>query len=473
MKTELKVGLFAVIVIILLAYMTFQVSGLGVAWKKGYTLYVVFDNISGLDEKSRVKVAGVDAGVVGNVRLKNGMAKLSLLIDPDVKIYADAKASLRVAGLLGDKYLAIWSGTPSERPLKDGDVITNTEAPIDIDALANELTSAATYINDLAEALLDIFGEDERGSLKDTIYNLQSVTASLDEILEEGKEPIKSTIVKLEDFSSVLQDKGPGLIDDLSAVAKDLRALIGENRYALKESIENLQSATKSADSIAQKLEKGEGTIGKLLHDEKLYDSVSGLSEGIGKGLDVVNRLRTFVDFRAEYLRDNNDWKGYFNLTLKPKEDYYYILGAVSDNLGSAEITDITIDGVTVRKEEVKREIEFTAQFAKRINDLALRVGLMENTFGFGADYFLKFMGDDRVKISADIWDFNADEAGADDAHLRVGLDYTLFKYIFISTGLDNILNSKRRGLYVGGGIKFEDEDLKYLMGSLPGMSVK
>lgn len=473
MKTELKVGLFAVIVIILLAYMTFQVSGLGVSWKKGYRLYVVFDNISGLDEKSRVKVAGVDAGVVENVRLKQGVAELSLLIDPDVTIYADAKASLRVAGLLGDKYLAIWSGTPSEGPMKDGDVITNTEAPIDIDALANELTSAATNINDLAEALLDIFGEDERGSLKDTIYNLQSITANLDEILEEGREPIKSTIVQLENFSSVLQDRGPGLIDDLSAVAKDLRSLIDENKYALKESIDNIKSASESVDNIAHKLEKGEGTIGKLLNDEKLYDSVSGMSEGIGKGLSVVNRLRTYVDFRAEYLRGDNDWKGYFNLTLKPREDYYYILGAVSDNLGSGEITDTTINGVTTRREEVKREVEFTAQFAKRINDLALRVGLMESTFGFGADYFLKFTGDDRIKISADIWDFNADEAGADDAHLRVGLDYTFFKHLFVSTGMDNILNGSRRGLFVGGGIRFEDEDLKYLMGSLPGLSVK
>ncbi|HDK16527.1 MAG TPA: MCE family protein, partial [Nitrospirae bacterium] len=257
MKTELKVGLFAIIVIILLSYMTFKVSGLGVPWKKGYRLHVRFDNISGLDEKSRVKVAGVDTGVVEKVSLREGRAELTLLMDPAVRIYEDAKASLRVSGLLGDKYLAIWSGTSTEEALKDGDWIVNTEAAIDIDALANELTTATAHINDLAEAFMDIVGESERDSLKQVIYNFESLTANLDDILLENREPLRETISHLRDFSVSLKEKGPGLIDDLSTVARQLREVIEENKYALKESMENLRSASESADKIAQKLEKG------------------------------------------------------------------------------------------------------------------------------------------------------------------------------------------------------------------------
>jgi len=472
-KTELKVGIFAIFVILILSYMTFKVSSLGIVWKKGYRLYVTFDNISGLDEKSRVKIAGVNSGIVEKIVLKEGKAELILLMEPGIKIYEDAKASLRVAGLLGDKYLAIWPGSPSEKPFKDGGIIRNTEAPIDIDALANELTAAATYINDLAESLLDILGEPEREAIIGAIHNLESLTANLDDVFKEGREPLKTTIVKLRDFSTVLQDRGPGLIDDLSSVVSELKELIEENRYAIKESIENIKTASESAGNIAQKLDRGEGTIGKLLHDEKLYESFSEMSEGIGKSVDVVNRLRTFLDFRTEYLAKGGDWKGYFNLTLKPREDYYYILGVITDPLASSEITETTINGVTTRKEEIKRETEFTAQFAKRFKDLVLRIGLMESTFGVGADYFLGFFGDDRAKISVDVWDFNSDEALSDEAHMKVGLDYRLFKYIFISSGIDNILNSNRRGIYVGGGLQFEDEDLKYLLGSLPGLSIK
>lgn len=466
MKTELKVGIFAIVVIILLSYMTFKVSGLGVSWKKGYRLNVVFDNISGLDEKSRVKVAGVVSGIVERVRLKQGKAELTLLMEPNVKIYEDARASLRVSGLLGDKYLALWAGTPTKRPLKDRDWIRDTEPAADIDALANELSTAASYISDLAEVLQNIFGKSEREAIKETIHNLKAITKNFNEILKEDREPLHNTLVRLEDFSKALSDKGPGLIDDLSKAARELREVVEENRYTFKESIENIKAFSKTADNIAQKIEKGEGTLGKILKEDKLYDSLSKVAEGAGKSFEVVNRLRTFMDFRTEYLTKEGDWKGYFDLTIQPSQDIYYILGVVSDPIGLAEITETKINGVTTRKEEIEeRKIEFTAQFAKRFEDFVLRIGMLESTFGFGADYFLN---NNRGRISFNVWDFSADEAKADKAHMKIGLDYRIFKHIFISSGIDNLLNSSRRGVYIGGGLKFEDEDLKYLFGLLP-----
>ena len=98
----MKVGLFAIIVVIFLTYMTFKVGGLPPIWEKGYRLYVEFDDISGLDEQSRVKIAGVEAGIVEKIELINGRAKLTLIMNPDIKIYKNAKAYMRMAGLLGD-----------------------------------------------------------------------------------------------------------------------------------------------------------------------------------------------------------------------------------------------------------------------------------------------------------------------------------------------------------------------------------
>jgi phospholipid/cholesterol/gamma-HCH transport system substrate-binding protein len=66
------------------------------------------------------------------------------------------------------------------------------------------------------------------------------------------------------------------------------------------------------------------------------------------------------------------------------------------------------------------------------------------------------------------MWDFGEDEEDADDPHLRIGADYFVFKGLFLSGGLDNILNDDRRGFYLGGGVRFEDEDFKALLGSLP-----
>jgi phospholipid/cholesterol/gamma-HCH transport system substrate-binding protein len=465
MKTELKVGIFAIFVVIILAYMTFKVSGLGVAWKKGYRLHVIFENISGLDEKSRVKVAGVDAGIVSSVGLKEGKAKLTLLIRPDVVIYQDAKASLRVSGLLGDKYLALWAGTPEGEPLKEGDWIRHTESAADIDALANELSSAATYISDLAEGLKDIFGTTEKNAIKDTIHNLRAITGSLNEILKEDMEPLHRILVRLEDFSMTISDKGPGLIDDLSEAARELKGVIDENRYVVKESVENIEKASRSAGNIVRRIEEGEGTLGKLLQDDKLYDSFSNVAKGAGKSFKVVDDLKTYMDFRSEYLSEEGEWKGYFDLTLQTRRDLYYILGVVSDPIGLTEVTDKVVNDVTIREEEIKRKVEFTAQVAKRFEDFVLRVGMIESTFGFGLDYFMK---NDGARVSLNAWDFSADEAHAEKAHVKLGFDYTIFKQVFIAGGVDNLLNSNRRGIYIGAGLMFEDEDLKYLLSLSP-----
>ena len=67
----------------------------------------------------------------------------------------------------------------------------------------------------------------------------------------------------------------------------------------------------------------------------------------------------------------------------------------------------------------------------------------------------------------------SSDEARASEAHARLGVDYQVFKLLFVSGGVDNFLNSRRRGLYLGGGLKFEDEDLKYFLGKMPGVSLQ
>ena len=487
-STELKVGLFAIIVIAFLTYMTFKVGSLPLIWEKGYRLYVEFDDISGLDEQSRIKIAGVDAGIVDRIQLVHGKARLTLLINPNIKIYGDAKATLRMSGLLGTRSLSLTTGSPDQPLLKNGDTVTNTIPAADIGMLANELSTASMYLRNLTENLNNILGDAQREEIKESIGNLKVITENLKDLSADNKEPLGRIIAQLDTFTRSLSDegpgfmsdmrkmakslgeKGPGLIDDLDKTARGLNEVIGENRYAFKESMDNLRSVSKSATVIAKKIEEGEGTLGKLMKDDALYNSLTSVSQQAEKSFDFVGRLKTYLDFHTEYNAGESEWKGYFDLTLRPQEDKYYIFGVVTDPKGSVRTTETTVNGVTVTEEEVESRIEFTAQFAKKYGDLALRIGLMENTFGVGGDYF--FDGE-RGRVKADMWDFSAKEADADRAHLKIGVDYSFFKFFFVGAGLDNLLNSNRRGVYVGGGIKFEDEDLKYLFGSAPSFSLQ
>lgn len=490
LSTELKVGFFAIIVILILAFMTFKVGGLEWLKKEGYIVHVYFRNIAGLDEKTKVKIAGVDAGVIEKIELKDGRAKLTVRINEGIRLYSDASASIKAAGLLGDKYLDIKPGT-EEPLLSDGDTLENVIEIVDLDDLTRNLTAVSENINILAEALNESIGTEEAknalkqsilnmkditASLKETIYvndkklrdtldNINNLAASINELIENNKDTFTTAFSNIRDFSESLKTEGPELVANLNKAATDLKAIVEENRPAIK-------SATTSIENITKKIEKGEGTIGKLVKDDRLYEKVSKAAEGIERTVSAVERFRTFITFQTEYLTKPSDGKGYFYVTLQPKPDKYYILGVIGDPLGrvtTKETVRKTETGTEkIKKEVTERKIEFTAQFAKRFEDIALRIGLTENTFGVGGDYFFH---NDRGKLTADVWDFSGDEEDAENPHLKVGVDYFIFKNLFLSAGADNILNKKWRGGYAGVGLRFEDEDLKYLFGTLPSIS--
>ncbi len=490
LSTELKVGFFALIVIAILTFMTFRVGGLEWLKKEGYTVYVYFKNIAGLDEKTRVKIAGVDAGTIEKIELKEGRAKLTLKLYKDIQLFSDASASIKATGLLGDKYLDIKIG--SVKPiLKDGDTIENVIEIVDIDDLARNLTAVSENINILAESLNETLGtEESKNALRQSILNLKHITAnlretidvndrklrttldninnlasSINDLIERNKDAITKTVSNIEDFSVSLKKEGPQLVDDLSKAAKEFRAMVEENRPSIKKT-------TDSLDKIATKIEKGEGSLGKLIKDDRLYNSISKAAEGIDRTVSSVERFRTFLNFQTEYLTKAEEAKGYFYVTLQPRQDKYYILGVVGDPLAKVRTTKTiktTDEGTTkVKREQIEKKIEFTAQFAKRYQNIAFRLGLTENTFGVGGDLFFN---DDKGKITADIWDFSNDEEGSKNPHIKIGADYFIFKNLFLSAGIDNLLNRKWRGGYAGIGLRFEDEDLKYLLGTLPRIS--
>jgi phospholipid/cholesterol/gamma-HCH transport system substrate-binding protein len=490
-STELKVGVFALVIMAILTFMTFKVGGLQWTKAKGYVLHVYFRNTAGLDEKTRVRIAGVDAGTVDKVKLADNKAEVKLLINPGVKIYRNATASIKLTGLLGDKYLDIRTGTPDSGILKHGDTIDNVVELVDIDDLARNLINVSQKFSALAESVSDVIGTDEaKNSLSQTIVNLSEITSdlrqtisvndhklrnvldnidslavSINGLIEDNREPLRTTLTNMKDFSGTLREKGPELVENLNSATRDLKAMVEENRPVIK-------SAVVSMDNITSRINSGEGSLGKLVKDDRLYESINKAAEGVNRTISAVDRFRTFLTFQAEYLTKPEDYKGAFYLTLQPRPDKYYILGVVKDPVSSVKTkeTITTPPGTLVTEETFREKVEFTAQFAKRFGPAAVRIGMTENTFGIGGDYFFN---DDRGKITTDAWDFSNDEKHSKNPHVKVGVEHFIFKNIFLSAGADNILNSKWRGGYFGMGVRFEDEDIKYLFGTLPRISTK
>ena len=135
---ELAVGIFLLIGIFSLAYISIKLGKLEVLGSKGYTVYAQFSQSGGIKPGASVQIAGVTVGRVTGIRLdKNYEALVSFEIDGGVKLQDDSIASIKTSGLIGEKYVQISPGA-SEKYIGAGGRIRDTESAIDTEALISK-----------------------------------------------------------------------------------------------------------------------------------------------------------------------------------------------------------------------------------------------------------------------------------------------------------------------------------------------
>lgn len=133
---ETIVGIFVVVGLICVGYLTVKLGKISTFHENTYTLYARFTSVSGLRVGSSIEVFGMDVGRVSTVGIDNErqVAWVAMKIRRGVDTYSDAMATIKTMGLIGDKYIKIDPGGAG-KPLKSGDYITNTVAAPDIEDL--------------------------------------------------------------------------------------------------------------------------------------------------------------------------------------------------------------------------------------------------------------------------------------------------------------------------------------------------
>ena len=145
-KAEVLVGLFVVAAVVALGFLSFQVSGLAFSQGGGeYRLHALFTDVSGLNSRAKVSIAGVNVGRVESIELDEASqsAKVSILIDSAVDfLTTDSSARILTSGLLGEKYIELSSGA-DEDFLRDGDYIELTQSSIILENLIARFVSGS------------------------------------------------------------------------------------------------------------------------------------------------------------------------------------------------------------------------------------------------------------------------------------------------------------------------------------------
>jgi len=139
-NSETWVGIFVVIGILLLVFMTLKVERFQIGKEAGYLLHIYFDSAAGLARNAPVRVAGVPAGNVEKVALDKGKAKVTFHLPNHITIYRDAKAYLKSEGFLGEKYIEITPGTPGNPKVEPNETIQQGSPPVDVEQFLSNMS---------------------------------------------------------------------------------------------------------------------------------------------------------------------------------------------------------------------------------------------------------------------------------------------------------------------------------------------
>jgi len=136
---ETWVGVFVLLGLVCVAYLTVKLGKMEVFGSDSFTLSARFGSVAGLRVGADVEISGVPVGKVSGIRLDtaSGIAFVVMKIRRDIELSTDVIASVKTSGLIGDKYVKLTLGG-SNKKLKDGDVISETESAVDLEELISK-----------------------------------------------------------------------------------------------------------------------------------------------------------------------------------------------------------------------------------------------------------------------------------------------------------------------------------------------
>jgi phospholipid/cholesterol/gamma-HCH transport system substrate-binding protein len=471
MKTEIKVGIFVIIALALLAYLLLKTEEM--PWKKeqGYIVKAQFDNIAGLVTGAEVRVSGFKVGSVQEIILKPPKVEVTMLIIQGVNIHSDARAAVSTIGLLGEKYIEINPGSQFQPVVGPNGYITGIR-PTSIDQMVGVLNSIGEEIKLTVETIKGIVGSEEsQTKFYAFLDTFDRLSTHLRELSAENKEKINDTFTSIQKISEELSESIPDTAHNLQQLVKTTNDITKENKEALKAAIDNFNTISKKLDQtveqinqILEKVNRGEGTVGKLLTDDDTHKKIKSTLETIDHTFTRANQMMggmgkfsISLGFRTQYYSDAENFKTYFSIKLQPKKNRFFLFELIDNRVGHLIETRSTIEtihnGRITRIQEfssLERQHEFTfsAQVGQQWDYFGLRGGIIESEAGAAVDCYL--VGK-KLSFNLEGYDFGR-EGGP---HFKLTSNIFPYKGLFLSGGYDDLIDRDKRQFFFGIGYIF------------------
>jgi len=324
---ELKIGIIAVVAMVLAAMLIVAVGGAaGFFWQQ-YELKTKFPDVKGLKSGAVVRVAGVEVGKVSSVALTGAEVEVVLQVKKgnEQRITSDSRASIGSLSLLGEPVIDI-SPTMTGTPLKDGDYIPAGRAPGQLADVADGARESLEQITGMLKEIRSgrgtvgrLFSDDE---LYKEITGFVSAAEGVASYLRDGRGSI-GRLIK----DPVVYERLNASLENLQEMTRRINAGEGSLGRLLKDDAlaRSLTTTSSNLEDVSARLKRNDNTVGKLLTEKELYDRFNSLA----------TRVDTLVG-------DVQKAEGTFGQLLRNKELYENMNAAASE--ARALIGDIRKD---------------------------------------------------------------------------------------------------------------------------------
>jgi phospholipid/cholesterol/gamma-HCH transport system substrate-binding protein len=485
------VGLLA-IVITVSAIALFRYTSEGIGSADSYKVHAYFRDAVGIVQKSPVRTAGLDIGRIFTKELSpDARAKITIEIDATIPLYENAMISKKAESLLGQFYLEIDPGTEyalgpegqkvKQRRLGDGDQITRVFESPSVSTILDQVNSTMPILRDILRDVRDLTSGQMREIatgvndmvqknsvvLERLLLRVDNIAAQVEAIAQSESDDIRVSLRNVREITEGLKHLVGTSEGQVTATGTEMRSSLQK----LQNSVDTLDRSLQNVEKVTSRLEKGEGTAGRLLADDTIARNVEEITEDAGGFIRGITRIQTMVGLRTEYNYLAGTFKNYFQVQLQPRPDKFYLLEIIDDPRGyreaSTTVTDSSERGlVTERTIKTSEKLRFSLQFGKRIGFFTGRFGIKESTGGVGADF--SFL-DDRLTLSLDFFDTHSNE----NPRVQARTTFAVYKdNLHLVAGADDLLNYEPAtgsggaffDWFFGLKLVFKEEDLKSML---------
>ena len=460
MSRYVKIALFFIIVGGSgIGFMMMTMDGLSALNTKSYV--AVLSDATGLSTRSKVYMAGVTVGKVREIHLEETNARIRIALLKDVEVHENAVISRKASSILGTYILSLDPGTELSPILPSGGTI-QTDTSMDMNAIMGS-------VSDIGNQVSDILAEFQQNQMVLLALSLESIASIASKIESRTDE-------ELDLITQILQNAAL-ITERTDRILEFSEADIGISLMEIRLAIENIRMIS---DEIAQ----GRGNIGQAIYDDRLYNSLLSTVEetetaivklqrvldGAGDFVDRTNGIGLLVDTRVNYGLNSKYVRAGASIRLEPASgDRWYRVGINGMPEGISTRTVTTTSGPSGTETEDVTETKYTysmdVELARRFGIVTLRGGLLESTAGFGVD----IQPIPWVALSGELFNFRTGYL----PNLRgTATIYPFFNpdknnplnWLYIQGGVYNTLN-KNRDIFLGGGLRFTDREIKGLAG--------